>query len=1532
VSGSIYSWTGPNGFTSTSQNPTIAAATTAASGTYSVTQTVLGCTSPAGTTAATINPIPAAPVAGNNSAICAGQTLSLTSSVSGSIYNWTGPNGFTSTSQNPTIAAATTAASGTYSVTQTVLGCTSPAGTTAATINPIPAAPVAGNNSAICAGQTLSLTSSVSGSIYNWTGPNGFTSTSQNPTIAAATTAASGTYSVTQTVLGCTSPAGTTAATINPIPAAPVAGNNSAICAGQTLSLTSSVSGSIYSWTGPNGFTSTSQNPTIAGASTLATGDYSVTQTVLGCTSPAGTTAATINPIPAAPVAGNNSAICAGQTLSLTSSVSGSIYSWTGPNGFTSTSQNPTIAAATTAASGTYSVTQTVLGCTSPAGTTAATINPIPAAPVAGNNSAICAGQTLSLTSSVSGSIYSWTGPNGFTSSSQNPTIAGASILATGDYSVTQTVLGCTSVEGVTSVTVNPIPAAPTAANNSTICAGQTLSLTANPGGSIYNWSGPNSFTSTAQNPVIATTTTAEAGTYSVTQTVLGCESPAGTTTVVINPIPSAPILASNSAICAGQSLSLTATFTAGASYDWSGPNTYTANVQNPVISPASVSDSGTYTVFATIAGCAGPAATINVTINPIPAAPTASNNSGICAGQTLSLTANPGGAIYSWTGPNGFTSTSQNPVIPNASTLEAGTYSVTQTVLGCTSPEGLTSASVSPIPSAPVLSSNSAICAGQTLSLSSVFVSGAVYVWSGPNSFTSTVQNPVIIPATTSASGTYSAYIDVSGCTGPMSTVVVTVNPIPAAPTASNNSAICEGQTLNLTSNPAGSIYNWTGPNGFTSTSQNPSIAGTTTLATGDYSVTQTVAGCTSPEGITSVTVNPIPATPFGNSNSPVCGGQPLIFTLTAVPGIYSWIGPNSFTSTVQNPTISPAPFAATGNYSVTVTVLGCTSSVAIVSASVGTIPDAPGIGANAPVCAGSTLSLTASFTTGVAYSWTGPNSFTSTAQNPVITPASTLAAGVYTVNGSINGCNGPASTITVGIDVPAIVDAGIAKDTICATAGIIPVNGTVTGVGMGGNWTSLGTGTFNNPTSLSTVYNITNADTTAGIIQLVLTSTGGACPAVTDTITYVVLRSPYINVGADLNVCKNAYVALNATITGVTNTGTWTSTGTGSFAPNIGTLNGYYIPSSADTSSGQIKLTLETTNNKGCISRKDSLFVTFIQSPKADFSNTNACATQSLVFTDLSTPSPSIAGVTWDFGDGTGTSTNSNPTYTYAATNIYTVTHIVTLSNGCQDTIKKAVTVYNTPMADFTFTSVCVGNQSLFFDASNGAPDTLVAWNWNFGNGNSSILNNPTTLYTSTGTFPVTFTVTSSKGCSNYASNTVTVHPRPHADFAMSSTYVLAYDNVSFTDQSTPATLASWSWNFGNNTTSTLQNPNNTYTDKGIYPVMLAIKDNNGCADTTIKDIYVTLLPMVPSAFTPNNDGHNDTLFVKGGPFVKMSFRVYNSWGELLFTTDDQQKGWDGKYKGQQAPLGVYVWILDVDLYNGKSVRKTGDVTILK
>ena len=242
---------------------------------------------------------------------------------------------------------------------------------------------------------------------------------------------------------------------------------------------------------------------------------------------------------------------------------------------------------------------------------------------------------------------------------------------------------------------------------------------------------------------------------------------------------PAAPIAGNNGPVCAASTVSLTASTVPGATYSWTGPNGFTSNVQNPVIVGAATSASGTYSVTATVGGCTSTAGTTAVTVNPLPSAPVAGNNSPVCAGSTLNLTASTVlGASYSWTGPNGFSSNVQNPVLASATTNASGTYSVTVTVGACASLAATTSVAVNPIPAAPVAGNNGPIFAGTTLTLSASTVPGASYNWTGPNGFTSTTQNPSIPAATTGAAGTYTVTANAGGCSSAPSTTFVTVNP----------------------------------------------------------------------------------------------------------------------------------------------------------------------------------------------------------------------------------------------------------------------------------------------------------------------------------------------------------------------------------------------------------------------------------------------------------------------------------------------------------------------------------------------------------------------------------------------------------------------------------------------------------------------------------------------------------------------------------------------------------------------------------
>jgi gliding motility-associated-like protein len=171
------------------------------------------------------------------------------------------------------------------------------------------------------------------------------------------------------------------------------------------------------------------------------------------------------------------------------------------------------------------------------------------------------------------------------------------------------------------------------------------------------------------------------------------------------------------------------------------------------------------------------------------------------------------------------------------------------------------------------------------------------------------------------------------------------------------------------------------------------------------------------------------------------------------------------------------------------------------------------------------------------------------------------------------------------------------------------------------------------------------------------------------------------------------------------------------------------------------------------------------------------------------------------------------------------------------------------------------------------------------------------------------------------------------PNAAFSMSENPANALDVINFTDLSTPqANLVSWFWNFGDSILSSSQNPSHAYLNQGSYQIIFVVTDTHGCKDTAYRSIDVALLPQVPTAFTPNGDGHNDILYVRGGPFEKMQFRVYNNWGELVFQSTDQNIGWDGTVSGIDQPMSVYVWVLDVDSYNGKKVHKSGDVTLMR
>ena len=256
-------------------------------------------------------------------------------------------------------------------------------------------------------------------------------------------------------------------------------------------------------------------------------------------------------------------------------------------------------------------------------------------------------------------------------------------------------------------------------------------------------------------------------------------------------------------------------------------------------------------------------------------------------------------------------------------------------------------------------------------------------------------------------------------------------------------------------------------------------------------------------------------------------------------------------------------------------------------------------------------------------------------------------------------------------------------------------------------------------------------------------------------------------------------------------------------------------------------------------------------IVTPRANFSanTTNGNAPLSVTFTDSSTGSPNAWF--WCFGDGT-TSTSQSPSHSFSAGGLYTVALTASNANG-QDTLTKAdyITAKAVPVADFSSYST-YGVPGVVAEFRDRSTNTPTSWSWNFGDGNTSTLQNPTHTYNTAGTYTVTLTPTNANGSGTplAKSNLVTVKG-VIAQFQGSPTSGGPGLVVQFTDDSL-GTPTAWSWNFGDSTTSTLQNPSHTYTAAGSYTVTLTAYGGGSSSQYTVPSY--TTITAYQASFTPS------------------------------------------------------------------------------
>jgi PKD repeat protein len=284
---------------------------------------------------------------------------------------------------------------------------------------------------------------------------------------------------------------------------------------------------------------------------------------------------------------------------------------------------------------------------------------------------------------------------------------------------------------------------------------------------------------------------------------------------------------------------------------------------------------------------------------------------------------------------------------------------------------------------------------------------------------------------------------------------------------------------------------------------------------------------------------------------------------------------------------------------------------------------------------------------------------------------------------------------------------------------------------------------------------------------------------------------------------------------------------------------------PSHTYSNEGDFYVTLVVSI--GSCSDTTGMFVEYFAKPDGQFSINNTCLGQQQQFNNLSTISAgSIISQSWNFGDG-NFSTTLNPVHQYADTGNYNIVLIQEAGNGCIDTLEKLIRISNLPNTVYSYSPImfCSNNTVIFNDQSSVSGDTINYWFWDFGNGDTSIMQDPSYIYNLPGNYTITLTTGVGSNCINTTSQQIEVYPGPMADFNFND--VCDGQSISFTDLSTspispPGTqIISWLWDFGDGDTSSSANPVHLYSGPGQYDVSLTVNTNIGCVNTHTTQLHV-------------------------------------------------------------------------------------------
>jgi len=947
----------------------------------------------------------------------------------------------------------------------------------------------------------------------------------------------------------------------------------------------------------------------------------------------------------------------------------------------------------------------------------------------------------------------------------------------------------------------------------------------------------------------------------------------------------------------------------------------------------------------------------------------------------------------YHWDfGDPGTSLDTSNVLSPTWTYASTGTYLLTLIVNPGTLCTDTATLSVTVNPAPAMTSANSAtICSGGTASIPLTSTLTSTYSWVAANNANTTgesitaqsgspLSNTIINNSAVVQTVTYTVTPTSSpqGCPGTPQTVTITVNPPPTM-TSPNSATICNGGTVSipLTSNLP-STYSWVAANnpnitGESTTAQSGSplsntiINNTSSVQTVIYTVTptSTASNCAGAPQTVNVTVMPTPVM-TSVTGATICNGGTVNIPLSSnVSSTYSWVATDNVNTTGESlsaQTGSPLNNTITNNsaaaqpvsYTVTPTSTSgnCPGTPQTVTVSVNpsptmTSPD------SATICNGDAVSIPLTSNMASTYTWiaidnanTSGESLTSQSGSPlsntIINNSTVVQTVTYTVTptSSPQGCAGTPQTVTVTVNPsPSMTNANTA--TICdGTTVSIPLTST-----MASTYTWIAADNANTigesitqQTGSPLSNTITNNSTMLQSVLYTVTPSliVGTCAGIPQTITVTVIPPPTITSPNSASICSGELVSIPLT-SNVPSTYSWVAadnintTGESTSAQSGSPLSNTLINNTSSIQTVTYTIT-PTSSPEGCIGVPQTVTVTVYNGINADFDFITVPCTNQVTFYDSSAVAP--VSWLWYFDDGDSSSLQ-NPPHTYDTTGTYNVQLIASTIHGCTDTVVVQVNFAGTnPVLINPNDTICRGNNSQL-TASGG-----FSYSWFPTTGLSNpVISNPVASPDTTTTYSVIISNVNTFGdtCAHVLTTLVSViDPALYSIFATTDKDTLVQGQSTLLHAITDSTLTViWSpaSSLNNlNSFNPLASPETTTT----YTV--SILDSAGCPKTASITVYVMSKEckasdiFVPNTFTPNGDGNNDILYVRGKEIKELYFAIYNRRGELIFETTDINKGWNGTYKGEQADPDVFAWYLRAKCFSEDELTKKGNVTLIR